>query len=125
MRNTALFLITLVCLALQIQVVQAEYPKPFQEIYVGYQEHVCYDASDYTANDTITFFFDEDRSSNVAHGPATKGCFTYIVPQGALTPPGHNSSTLLGVVRRNFYLWNVIGFPVRVVEPPRNETDSS
>lgn len=66
-----------------------------------------------------------NQSINDVDGPATKGCFTYIVPQGALTPPGRNSSTLLGVVRRNFYLWEVIGFPVRVVEPPRNETDSS
>lgn len=86
MRNVAIYLITLVCLVLHIQLVQgkigfvslefflgltlntnlADYPKPFQEIYVGYQEHVCYNASKYTANDTVTFFFDEDRSSNVA-----------------------------------------------------------
>lgn len=55
-------------------------------------------------------------------GPATLGNFTFVVPAKAITPEGRNSSTLIGVFRRNFYLWKVYTVPVKVELPPANVT---
>ncbi|KAI9496574.1 hypothetical protein BDB00DRAFT_869159 [Zychaea mexicana] len=57
-------------------------------------------------------------------GPAKQGSFTFIVPEDALTPEGCNSSTLLAVFRRKFYLWDVNNVPVMVEMPPVNDTSS-
>ncbi|KAG2224042.1 hypothetical protein INT45_009628 [Circinella minor] len=99
-----------------------EEPKPYQVLYVGYPTTVLYDGSKFTDNDTVAIFFDEYRSQLLAYGPAKKGEFTFIVPEGALTPESRKSSTLLAIFRRNLYLWGGDSVPVKVEMPPSNET---
>ncbi|KAI7847475.1 hypothetical protein BDC45DRAFT_541870 [Circinella umbellata] len=105
-----------------VNAVGFEEPKPYEVLYVGYPTTVLYDGSKFTDNDTVAIFFDEDRSQLLAYGPAKKGEFTFIVPEGALTPESRKNSTLLAIFRRNLYLWAGYSVPVIVKMPLANET---
>ncbi|ORY93461.1 hypothetical protein BCR43DRAFT_527008 [Syncephalastrum racemosum] len=101
---------------------QVIYPTPNTVLYAGTQGRFEYNPEGFTPNDTVSLFFDEDRSTSLGYGQASQGNFTFIVPAKALTLAGHNASHLIAVFRRNFYLWKVADVPVRVDLPPANVT---
>lgn len=41
-------------------------PTPDSILYAGERSIIRYDPANYTSNDTVTFFFDEDRSTRLA-----------------------------------------------------------
>ncbi|KAF7722283.1 hypothetical protein EC973_003467 [Apophysomyces ossiformis] len=118
-----LFILLCICaFALSISLVKAEIVSPLPNVtwYAGTRETVAFDTTGYTSNDTVTLFFDEDRSKPLAYGQVLKGNFTFVVPVQALSVGSRDKSHLLAVVRRNFYLWKVFALPVKVIMPPGN-----
>ncbi|KAI8387948.1 uncharacterized protein BYT42DRAFT_611035 [Radiomyces spectabilis] len=94
------------------------YPQRYDTWYAGTQQNISFDETQYTHNDTVTVFFDEDRSNTLASGFADQGNFSFIVPARALTLAGRKFSHLVAVIRRNYFLWKVYEVPLVVKLPP-------
>lgn len=89
-------------------------PQPYVQWPVGtYQEVEI--VGDYREGDTVAIFFDNDRSTTLAGGPALQHKFTIQVPKGAVSPPGGYSELLI-VHRHNYYLQDVESVRVNVTE---------
>jgi hypothetical protein len=89
-------------------------PQPYVEWPVGTYQEVEIEGN-YIEGDTVAIFFDNDRSTTLAGGPALQHKFTIQVPEGAVSPPG-GFSQLLVVHRHNYYLQDVESVLVNVTE---------
>ncbi|KAL0088346.1 hypothetical protein J3Q64DRAFT_1725211 [Phycomyces blakesleeanus] len=85
--------------------------------YTGSYQSVLFDTTNFTSADTVTFFFDEDRSITLGGGPAQQGNFTFMLPTEMPSLVSKDSVSLLGVFRRNRYLWQVLGETVKIRKP--------